>query len=140
MRRLTMTANESEPIRYARSAAASGRMGVIVWGIAGAVRWRSRGHSAPRPASQGAVHRPGGEQLGQQARLDPDQEPAPAAVDADAIELEDARLHVHRQRLPRREWRGAADLVAAGALGGLGRAGPYLLAADGACQVLGAHL
>ena len=44
---------------------------------------------------------------------------ARVAVDADRLEIEDRRLDVDRHRLPGRERRRAADLVAAGAPGGL---------------------
>ena len=80
------------------------------------------------------------QQLAQHARRDADQVAAPAAVDADAVELEDRRLDVDRHRLPGRERRRAADLVAARPLGRLGRARLDALGADRARQVLGADL
>src|SRR5947209_4171676 len=133
MARLTITAKLSEPIRYASSAARKGRNGDMDVASAGI------SDSAP-PRSERALDRLRREQLGQHARRDADEITASAAVDADALEREDARLDVDRQRFARGEGRGAADLVAARALRRVGRARLDALGADRPGEPLGADL
>ena len=69
--------------------------------------------------------------------IDADEITAPAAVDVDPREIEHAPFHVDRHLLPRRERRGAADLVAGVTLRDFGCARFDALHADLAREVLG---
>ena len=72
-------------------------------------------------------------------RLDADEITTPPAVDANARQLKNARLHEHRHGLAHPEGRRAADLVTAVPLRHLGLARLHLLARDLPGQLLQAH-
>ena len=72
--------------------------------------------------------------------MDADQIAAPAAVDVDQRQVEDAPFDINRQRLLRPERAGATDQEAGVAVGDLGLARLDLLAADLPGQFLGRYL
>ena len=98
------------------------------------------GEELQHRTTDAALHRPRAQQRDQHLGVDAHQVAAAPAVDVDQRQLEHGGFDIHRHRLARAKGRGAAQLVAAVALGHLGLAVVDLLRVDLAREVLGADL
>src|SRR5574344_2792578 len=135
MARLTITANDSEPTKYASTAASTGAKTFNATSLPA-----SSEHKLKRALfCQCAVHRPGIQELHAHLRIHLQQVTTPPAVDGDARQIQNARLDKHRHGPAGGKGRGAAHQVTAVPVGHLGLARLHAFGADFAGQIFGGY-